>query len=402
MIDTNPKEDTCVQSEEDALYEELFRLHSEVHVLAEDLDRLDHLLEIQRSLVSAILRTETEIKSAKDSGDDPKDWQYLRYNFLCLGDSLAFLYLDRFSLKQTYFNVENYSPKQGGGFLSGQTGLAGEIAVLEQAIEAGVPAVLCDLTNVVRYGDVCLLGAADPFPIEVKSSKTKDKRGKRQKRKLAKLLEFLESDRAQGFRGNSKTTVRIETSLPLNSYSEQLEAAIQDAESEGMVTFDVDECLRVAVFQGAERDMSRLMDGIDGDRALGNFVNDIKSNMLWAYHYPYALSFKHTKNYAKFVHGEVVIVTILDMGKFESKLAYDGIELKVEADENSIQCRIKHPELSDYTEEPWFYVSDGMMARIWTDFLNPSWIVQNAIEMLDRSLNSLGDFTDGVDDADAH
>lgn len=402
MTDTNPEEDTCVQSEEDALYEELFRLHSEVHILAEDLDRLDHLLEIQRSLVSAILRTETEIKSAKDSGDDPKDWQYLRYNFLCLGDSLAFLYLDRFSLKQTYFNVENYSPKQGGGFLSGQTGLPGEIGVLEQAVKAGIPAVLCDLTNVVRYGDVCLLGAGDPVPIEVKSSKSKDKRAKRQKKKLATLAEFLETDQASGFRGYPGTTFRIETTLPLKSYSEELEAAIHDAETEGTVVFDVDECLRVGVFAGDDPDIKSLMEGVDGERALCNFVNQIKSNMLWGCYYPYALSIKHTESYAKFVYGEVVIVTVLEMGKFESKLARDGFELKLETEENTIQCRIKSPELLDDFEEPWFLVGGHMMARMWTDFLNPSWIVQNSIEMMMQSVDSIREFADGVDDAGPH
>jgi len=165
------------------LYPELFSLHREIHGFSEDLDNLQRLLEIQKRLITAVLDAEREIKAAKSGDIDPKEWQYVRYNFLCLGDSLAFLYIDRFALKQMFFNVDNDNPKQGGGFLSGQTGLAGEVSLLIEAIARGVPAVLCDLTTVLRFGDVCLLGASDPVPIEVKSSKTKDARAKRQKKK---------------------------------------------------------------------------------------------------------------------------------------------------------------------------------------------------------------------------
>jgi hypothetical protein len=41
-----------------------------------------------------------------------------------------------------------------------------------------VPALLVDLTNTIRHGDICLMGESDPCLIEMKASKNLDSRGK--------------------------------------------------------------------------------------------------------------------------------------------------------------------------------------------------------------------------------
>lgn len=169
-IDSESSLETFDPPEHNSLYPELFMLHCEIHDFSSDLDNLTHLLEIQRRLIGAISKAEREIREAKKSDGDPRDWQYVRYNFLCLGDCLAFLYMDRFALKQTYFDVNSMNPKQSGGFISDKSGHETEVTWLEKAISYGVPAVLCDITNVLRYGDICLLGDKDPLPIEIKSS----------------------------------------------------------------------------------------------------------------------------------------------------------------------------------------------------------------------------------------
>ena len=51
-------------------------------------------------------------------------------------------------------------------FLGGKAGLATELKCLDISA-AGIPAVLRDITNVLRYGDVCLLGASDPLLLAV-------------------------------------------------------------------------------------------------------------------------------------------------------------------------------------------------------------------------------------------
>lgn len=328
MIDAEKSIDSFDPPDTNRLYPELFSIHRKIHDFSGNLDNLQCLLDIQKRLISAISAAEIEIKSAKSCGNDPREWQYVRYNFLCLGDSLAFLYMDRFSLKQTFFNVDNDKPKQDSGFLSGQAGLLHEVALLNDAIENGVPAVLCDLTNVIRYGDVCLLGGSDPFPIEVKSSNTRDSRGKRQKMKLKTLQDFLQLDQATDFRGIAGTTIRTAFTSPPRSFDAVLKAAISEAASHGTSIFEVDECLKVAVISGGSLDYDRFFSGVNPSRALVSFVNQIKTNMIWGCYFPYALTLSNPEHYEKFVRGDITIVSLLNMSAFEEKLAYDGVTLE--------------------------------------------------------------------------
>lgn len=372
--------------EDNRLYTELFRIHREIHGLSNNLDDLPKLLEIQKSIICAILDAESEIRCAKKLSVSPKEWQYIRYNFMCLGDCLAFLYIDRFSLKQTYFDVNTTMPKQGGGFILDKAGHKEEMFLLESAIAHNVPAVLCDITNVLRYGDICLLGGGDPVPIEVKSSKIKDRRGKRQKGKLQKLANFLESDRAHNFRGLPGTTIRTNISQPPELYTAELQSAVEKALSVGSTSFDVNECLRVIVITEENQNYEELFGEIKSSRVLANSVNEIKTHMQWGCYYPYALSFSNPRFYEGFVRGEIHIFTFLDIEAFEKKLSAKGVSLAVEATEHDISCLMQFPKLPNGDQGPVFIIGEHMMCRIWTDFISPSWIVNNSIASVENSI----------------
>lgn len=364
---------------ENRLYPDLFKIHRKIHEFSQNLHDLPCLLEIQKQLIDAISETEREIRGAKKAKNDPKGWQYVRYNFLCLGDCLAFLYMDRFALKQTFFDVDTANPKQSNGFITDKIGLASEISFLEGAISHSVPTMLCDITNVLRYGDICLLGDSDPFPIEIKSSKTRNSRSNRQKKKLKALSSFLTLDRSDGFRGLPGTTFRTEYSVPPRSYSNQLQAAITQANTVGSASFEIDGCLKVAVIMEDNPDYGALFAEFGSSRVLANSINQIKTSKMWGCYYPYPLSLSGPAQYEGFVRGEVHIFTFLDMEAFENKLAHEGIRLSVEADEHDIHCQIHFANLFTDDQEAYFMIGEHMMCRIWTDFLCPSWIVNNSI-----------------------
>ena len=364
---------------ENRLYPRLFAIHREIHRFSQDLDNFKWLLEIQRQLIDAISEAEEAIRGAKKVNEDPRGWQYVRYNYLCLGDCLAFLYADRFALKQTFFDVDTVNPKQSGGFITGKAGAVEEIAHLEYAISRGVPTILCDITNVLRYGDICLLGGSDPVPIEIKSSKAKDGRSKRQKQKLKALSSFLALDRSDDFRGIPGTTFRTEYSVPLKSYSDQLQAAILQASELGSTSFQVDGCLKVIVIMENMPDYDVLFGGFGSSRVLVNNVNQIKTNQIWGCFYPYPLTLSESEHYEGFVKGEINIVTLFDMEAFEDNLALEGTRLSVEANEHDIQCQIHFSDLLADDEGVYYVIGEYMMCRIWTDFLCPSWIVQNSV-----------------------
>jgi len=371
------------------LYPALFALHQEIHEFSTNLGNLSQLLDIQKKLIAAIMEAEEEIRQSKAKKHDPADWQSLRYNFLCLGDSLVFLYIDRFALKQTFFNVDNQKPKQSGGFLSGKAGLAGELTVLIDAISHNVPAVLCDLTNVVRYGDVCLLGASDPVLLEVKSSKTKDSRGKRQKKKLEILTSFYESDQAENLRGFVGTTFRTAFLTEPKSFDGLLATAFIKAAENGSAFFEVDGCLRFLIsttdgFESSE--LGRLFEGVEPSRSICNFVNSAKSNMQWECYFPYALTLSEPDHYAMFVRGEITIVAMLDLNAFDRKFSVGGVTVVTRATEDDFQCTINFEDLMTNEGTPLFIIGEHMMNRIWFDFLSPGWIIQNSRDaMLNNS-----------------
>src|SRR5271165_3822071 len=73
------------------------------------------------------------------------------YIWKTFGDGLAFLFLDKHGAKHVFFETESYNMKPGSGMLTGKTGLTNEVNHLLLAIEHGVPAVLSDITNIIRY-----------------------------------------------------------------------------------------------------------------------------------------------------------------------------------------------------------------------------------------------------------
>lgn len=379
---------------ENHLYPTLFELHRDIIEFSQDLDNLSQLLEIQKRLISAISETEKEIRASKEVNEDPRGWQYVRYNFLCLGDCLAFLYMDRFALKQNFFDVDTVNPKQSGGFITEKVGAAAEISLLEDAISHNVPALLCDITNVLRYGDVCLLGGSDPVPIEIKTSKTKDSRSNRQKQKLNALSSFLALDRRDGFRGLPGTTFRKEFAVPPETYSDQLQAAIQHASEIGSTSFEVDGCLKVFVVMEDTPDYDLLFGDFGSSRVLVNAVNQIKTNKIWGCYYPYPLTLSDSAHYEGFVKGKIHIITFLDMQAFEDNLAPEGTKLSVEADEHNIQCQIHFSNLFAEDNEAYFIVGEHMMCRMWTDFLCPNWIVQNSVSSVLNNIEAIREAAD--------
>lgn len=167
-------------------------------------------------------------KLASKVGHRIQDLHQLLFLWKCFGDGIACVYQSPYSLKHLYFDGE-YEVKNDPGFILGKTGFINEYRLLRKALAMNVPAILSDLTNVIRHGDICLMGAADPVPVEVKSSSNTNARVRRQKEQLRILHEFFRDDGAANFRGVPNTK-RIEVSPPLVSYEEHINKCMSDAQ----------------------------------------------------------------------------------------------------------------------------------------------------------------------------
>src|SRR5271170_1720430 len=225
--------------------------HAMLQTVRANLGALQTLKELQKLLLREIIRAEKKIRELKTELSTingtanravARRSSYLQsriegcrqcaYIWRCFGDAIAFLYMDRFALKHSFYSTENMNAKQDAGFIAGKQGLADEIAVIESALEHDVPALLVDLTNTIRHGDVCLMGESDPHLIEVKLSTKLDARGKKQKRRLEKLRTFYKTDKGVGLRGFPELR-REAIEIPERAYVDQIIGCIVEARKNG-------------------------------------------------------------------------------------------------------------------------------------------------------------------------
>jgi hypothetical protein len=153
------------------------------------------LMSFQRQVVEEILRSEAE------RGDSPAIGRHI-HAVRSYGDCLAFQQLSTYALRQLRRN--SGKPPD----LSGQrAAFRLPLDLCAAANEAGVPAILCDATNVLRTGDVVLCRDPDlPDIIECKASqRAPDPRFLRQGRRgrqlarIEKVTEFLRTGKGQLF-----------------------------------------------------------------------------------------------------------------------------------------------------------------------------------------------------------
>ena len=282
------------------------------------------------------------------------------YVWKCFGDSLAFAFLDPFSIKHMFFDTADYKMKQDAGTLGGKEGLTAEIDVLEDALDNRVPAVLCDLTNTLRFGDICLLGASDPFPIEVKTNPRLNQRGKRQKAKLDELHSFLEQDNAIDFRGHEGKTIRV-NSGELSYHSEALNSTISRSYLEGFATCSPEDgfcivCIKTEYLSNKSK-IGEIFDSLDLDTPEVFNLNHFKNERSWAFYLPFMLTIRDPEHVLDFLEGRIYILVFIEGRALTKRFEQDGWEVRYRADaEYAIQCL--HSETGAY-----YGVSSSFIAR---------------------------------------
>lgn len=227
--------------------------------LQSDKERVQLLLPLQKTLIRQIINIERGIKRlqrarkrlsrSKSVPRTPSEqfktrvikrlimqcddriaiYRHQLFCWRCIGDGIAAIYQSKYSLKQLHFDNQ-YNQKQDAGFLSGKTGFKQEYKTLVKGIRMGVPVLLCDLTNIIRHGDLCLLGAHEPFLIEMKSSENRNKRTARQQEQFHELGRFFSSDTIENYKG-VPLTVRVAVSADEIPYIDVINACIGTAMS---------------------------------------------------------------------------------------------------------------------------------------------------------------------------
>ncbi|MGC2494118.1 hypothetical protein [Candidatus Binatus sp.] len=371
--------------------------HTTLQRLRADPEDLATLKEIQKLLLREVVRTEkkirehkAELKTSKGTADSTaakrsaylgkriEGFRQCAYIWRCFGDAIAFLYMDKFALKHCFYSTENTSAKYDAGFILGKEGLGKELQLLDSALEDNIPALLVDLTNTIRHGDVCLMGESDPLLIEVKSSKGLDSRGRKQRRSLEKLQTFYDTDKGEGLRGFPQLR-RQAYEMPERSYVDQINECIAQALKDGYAVRQPEHGLYYIVMTQEGLGLEQILDTLALKAPWAFFLNTPKSVRTWAPYLPFILTIEDKDHLWDFIRGNLHILVLVESDAL-CQIAIDkGCKAKIDLDDEDYPLHVEVPG-----GDRMAGISGHILTRIGMEFVSPEWMVLCSIEGLRR------------------
>lgn len=366
---------------------------------------LQPLLEFQSYLVKQIIRDEKRLKRRKNElvalkrGLRDKGlgkWEskalkellkrrkesiagnkYLLYLWRCFGDGLVFKFISKWNLKRFLYEADSAEIKQKSGNIHGKHGIEQELALLIDAINNNVPAVLCDLTNVIRHGDLCLLGASDPVVIEVKSSRNRNKRVERQLESISKLHKYLEED--IGDIGGVEGMQRVELHGEERHHCEVFNKALDLSKDRPCAKLNPEKGLYyIALNTEYEKDFDEVFEGVE--TPIVYMLNQAKTEQRWDNYYPFVLSIKDPINLYRFIAGEVYVLVMISSIVLKEMASDIGYDLEISEFEN--QAFIFSKPLAGCDEPFRAIVSEHFSGRLGLEFMTLEWFFEHEKKLL--------------------
>lgn len=371
-----------------------------LRAIEQDRDDFVSLKNLQLLLIDEIKRAERRVRELKSEAREMATSatarklkslerrtaaaQTLIFIWKCFGDGIAFIYLDKYALKHTYLSATNNNAKQIAGFLLDKSGFDSEWALLESALSHGVPAVLADLTNTIRHGDVCLLGASDPHLIEVKSSKTRNIRAKRQKQDLQILQEFYENDHSSRLRGMGNV-YREEHAIQEVSYGDALNEAIRQCLVDDVGIARPEAGLTYIALRTAAANVGEAFSRVDIEQPWMFSLNGTKNDRDWAPYYPFTLTIREFDHLWAFVRGDIFLIILVEPRQLEAIGARNGNTSKFDPDDDI------YPLSVSFAEGGAMRIASQALARIGMECVSPDWMISNSLACFQSAMDKAKD-----------
>ena len=250
--------------------------------------------------------------------------------------------------------------------------------VVRGLLNAGHPCVLTDVTNTIRYGDVCVLHGPDPILIEVKSSNGKGRRASRQRANLKKLNEFYRTDQLDGLRGLPRVH-RLAVRTECKTFTAEFNQCIQAAYDEGYAVASPEEGIYYVAIIETRTPLSDILSHIKADEPWVLFLNEVKSEQEWAPYYPFTLLIETRQALYDFILGRLFIVVFLDTAVIKTRITEMGYVPEIVQDsETPLRARATDGEGEAR-------VSQHLLRRAALEAMSIDWIVQVGLEAFQRN-----------------
>jgi len=305
------------------------------------------------------------------------DCQWLLYLWRCFGDAIAFSYLNKWAIKPFLYNDKTPDVKQTAGHITGKDGFYRELDIVLGVNKNGVPALLNDLTNTIRHGDVCILNASDPYVIEVKSSTNVNQRVERQVDSIKNIHSYLKNDEAENLRGLGYCR-RMEISGEEVNYIELVNQMLADAIQNGYSKSTPEPGVHYIVLNSQYKlDYTTMLDGIS--QPVAYLLNQAKNAQSWGCYYPFTLSIKKPELLYAFLQDDVSIFVIFDILELNKVTFQKGFSFTFN-EKNDWTYDFK--EITSEISEPFtIKMSSHIVSRIAFEFLSWEWLITEIIRI---------------------
>lgn len=234
-------------------------------------------------------------------------------------DALAYTIFSKFDLKWL-------GEGQSSGYISGKKGIEKELEVLHEIINDDKIAILNDLTNCIKVGDISEKQDDRINLIEVKTSGGKNHRIIRQEEKRQSFMEYLHNDTIENF--NGKNFRRLYTYKEEN-YLVQLNEMLDISINENVIIQEMEEGLYYSVMYKPENhNMIEMKDIIDNIKHPICYNLNIFKNEEDLTNNPFLNYFDNVIDYMNFIIGDLLIVVFLDFDILRNKLEEKDIIIK--------------------------------------------------------------------------
>lgn len=345
----------------------------------------DKLFELQKILITKIkdiecriTRVKNEIresKKARRSGATSKEfikrlqnkldfYQHLLIIYKSFGDGILFIYIDRMNIRSLMYD-SNMNDLPRNGFLSGKAGFKLELKILSALIDQGIPALLSDITNTIRHGDICVLIGPDPYVFEVKTSKNKNARTERQEQKLIEFYKYMTEDKFVTSDGMPCIRVSSPSDYEIKEHTDIFNDLLDKAASESMVFQEPESGLYYTSFHDGEGfgifSNSILIDG----PIIHQVINFSDTIYQWGHFYPFVLSIKSQENLYNFIIQKFYILIFIKIKQFSDYALSRGFRVEFDSSDEKGPIKI----YSAKHEDPHYLTGNGI-TRIAREFIS--------------------------------
>jgi hypothetical protein len=298
-----------------------------------------------------------------------------------VGDAIAFIYGDRWDLKQMVL-------KEDAGFLTGKRGTRLERKILRGAFEMGATVVMNDLTHTLRHGDITVFrpdlsppGESKFLSIEIKSGRGGNKqRADRQLNAIKRTFDYLNSDKREV---ESGMWLRVAVREAPKHHFEAATRLARNIPHAGWLVEEVEPGLHYVLIDCAckEYSFSEIFEKHllgEGRQPLALSVNDAKENHLG--YYPFPLCFRDADVLYRFYNGDFVMFVFVDISHVNRLAASHGLSVQLTGDDE-YPCEVLPVRTDDTQAGGRFHVGFHPIGRLAAEFLRLDWFAHNIISM---------------------